>query len=92
MDTQNNSSPGSAPSHSRATKEGEPSIRVHIWLYASDIAWVDAQCAGGWDNATTRSKFIRLALRKMVRAIQARAEQRAEPVRLADTEEQGEQS
>jgi hypothetical protein len=64
----------------RAFKEGEPSVRVHVWLYAEDVAWIDAQCAGGWDNATTRSKFIRLALRRIVRAMQAKAEQDASRV------------
>ena len=65
------------PSGERAFKEGEPSTRIHVWLYAEDVAWIDAQCAGGWDNATTRSKFIRLALRRIVRAMQAKAEQEA---------------
>ena len=48
------------------------------------MAWIDAQCAGGWDNATTRSKFIRLALRRIVRAMQAKAEQEAS--RVSDVE------
>lgn len=65
------------PASERTFKEGEPSTRVHVWLYEEDIQWIDAQCAGGWDNATTRSKFIRLALRRIVRAMQAKAEQEA---------------
>jgi len=62
------------PPAERALKEGEECTRVHVWLYAEDVAWIDAQCAGGWDNATTRSKFIRKGLRRLVRAMQAKAE------------------
>ena len=58
----------------RTLKEGEECIPVHLWLYASDVQWVDAQCAGGWDNASTRSKFIRLGLRRLIRAMQAKAD------------------
>ena len=72
------------PSRERTFKEGEECDRYHIHLYAEDVAWIDAQCAGGWDNATTRSKFIRLALRRIVRAMQAKAEQEAS--RVSDVE------
>ncbi len=70
--------------HERVLKEGEECSRIHVWLYAEDVRWVDAMVAGGWDNATTRSKFIRLALRRVIRAMQAKADQEATKLHAAD--------
>ncbi len=73
-----------AASRERVFKEGEECVRIHIWLYKADVDWVDAMVAGGWDNATTRSKFIRLSLRKVIRAMQAKADAQATKVHTSE--------
>ena len=66
------------PDKPQIYKEGEPTERVHIWLYASDIEWIDTHV-----DAVKRSKFIRLALRRTINAYKAKANELAQaaPVR-----------
>lgn len=64
----------------RIMKEGEPTLRIHNWLYESDVRWIDAH----FSESLKRSKFIRLALRRVVNAMRAKAEQAANPVHTTD--------
>ena len=51
-------------------KEGEETRRYHVWLYTGDITWIDAN-----REKVKRSKFIRVALRRMIRSIQEKSAQ-----------------
>lgn len=67
----------------KVLKEGEPTDRIHIWLYAADIEWIDSHV-----DAVKRSKFIRLALRRVINAMRARAQsagQHIEPDEVGGT-------
>lgn len=64
-----------SPDSPKVLKEGEPTERVHIWLYEADVAWIDAHV-----DAVKRSKFIRLALRRVINAMRAKSAAQAQHV------------
>lgn len=51
-------------------KEGEPASRRHVWLYDDDWTWIEANV-----DAVKKSKFVRLCVRKTIRAMKAKAEE-----------------
>lgn len=61
----------------RVFKEGEACQRVHLWLYESDVAWLDANFANAQGNTIRRSKFVRLSVRKIILAVQGQAARQA---------------
>ena len=66
-------------------KEGEETGRFHVWLYVSDIAWIDENI-----EKVKRSKFIRLALRRMIRSVQERSAQGHKTLHEEDENEEQE--
>lgn len=65
----------------RARKENRECARYHVWLYEEDIIWVDQNV-----DAINRSKFIRLALHRVVRNMKAKAKEEDQLVELAKEE------
>ena len=61
-------------------KEGEETIRVHLWVYADDVRWIDSL----YSDSIKRSKFIRQAIRRVRRAIEGQAAKQAVPMHEGD--------
>lgn len=52
-------------------REGEEQVRVHLWLYASDLEWIKDT----YGDTLGVSKPVRLMVRKFRQNAQARASQ-----------------
>lgn len=59
-------------------KEGEACERIHLWLYSRDIEWIKHNTALA--GKVPLSQFVRLAVRQVIKGIEAQTEQIAQPV------------
>ena len=57
-------------------REGDPQIRVHLWLFASD--W--AELKSMYSDSIGPSKFVRLVVRRALRNVMEKASAKRRPM------------
>lgn len=57
-------------------KEGDPQIRVHIWIYESDWLWLKSL----YSDTVGPSKFVRLAVRQVIKKVMERQNAGRKPI------------
>jgi hypothetical protein len=57
-------------------REGDPQTRIHVWLFESD--WKELKSMYG--DTIGPSKFVRLVVRRALRSVQDKANQKRKPI------------
>lgn len=65
-------------------REGDPQVRIHVWLFESD--WKELKSM--YSDSIGPSKFVRLVVRRALRNVLDKANQKRRPMDIAsiDTE------